>query len=244
VLRVRQEGGFVPPERIVGRIPAVSLYADGRLITEGPQVASYPGPALPNLVLRELDAGAVDELLDDAVAAGVTDGADLGQPGVADAPSTRIDVVRDGVATSVTAVALREAAPDDTQLTAAQKAARGKLVTFLDRLGELVAAPGQRPYAAQTLAALAQPYNVPDDGLPQRPGPIDWPGPALPGDHLNPNVKIGCVTVAGAQRDTVLAAVRDANQNTPWTYGGKDYTVTFRPLLPDETSCADLKAQR
>ena len=36
----------------------------------------------------------------------------------------------------------------------------------------------------------------------------------------------------------------DANANTPWTSGGNQFTVTFRPLLPDETGCADLKAVR
>ncbi len=244
VLRVRQEGGFVPPERIVGRIPEVSVYADGRMITQGPQILVYPGPAMPNLLMRQLEPAAVGKLLDDALAAGVRTGADLGSPGVADAPSTRIDVVRDGVTSTVSAMALREAMPDDPQLTADQRAARAKLATFLTRLDEMAAAPGQQPYRAETLAALAHAYAKPDDGLPKQPGPVAWPGPALPGDYLNPNIKIGCVTASGAERDAILAAVENANQNTPWSSGGNQYTVTFRPLLPDETGCADLKAAR
>jgi hypothetical protein len=244
VLRVRQEGGFVPPEQIVGRIPDVSVYADGRMITQGPQIAIYPGPALPNLLVRQLDEAATGKLIDDAVAAGVRTGADLGSPGVADAPTTRIDVVRDGVTSTVSAMALREAMPDDPALTAGQRAARAQLAAFLARLDEMAAAPGQQPYEAQTLAALATAYTAPDDGLPRQPGPIAWPGPALPGEYLNPNVKVGCVTATGAERDAVLAAVKDANQNTPWGSGGNRYRVTFRPLLPDESSCADLKAAR
>ena len=94
------------------------------------------------------------------------------------------------------------------------------------------------------MAALAQPYDKPDDGLPKQPGPIAWPGPALPGEYLNPNVKIGCVAATGAELDRVLAAVDGANQNTPWTSGGNTYSITFRPLLPDETGCADLKGAR
>ncbi len=244
VLRVRQEGGFVPPERIVGRIPDVSVYADGRMITQGPQIAVYPGPALPNLQVRQLDAAAVDKLLDDAAAAGVRSGSDLGTPGVADAPTTRIDVVRDGATATVSAVALREAMADDPQLTAEQRAARAKLTAFLARLDEMAAGPGSQPYAAATVAALAQPYSPPDDGLPKQPEPVAWPGPALPGEYLNPNVKIGCVAASGPERDAILAAAKDAGQNTPWESGGKEYTVTFRPLLPDETGCADLKAAR
>jgi hypothetical protein len=243
-IRISQEGGFVPPERIVGRIPDVSVYADGRVVTQGPQIAIYPGPAMPNLQVRQLDAAATRTLLDDAVAAGVRGSADLGSPGVADAPTTRIDVVRDGVTHSVSAVALREAMPDDPRLTPEQQAARQKLAAFLTRLDEMAAAPGQQPYRAETLAALAQAYRAPEDGLPEQPGPIAWPGPALPGEYLSPTVKIGCVTVSGAGLDAVLAAAEKANQNTPWTSGGNRYQVTFRPLLPDEAGCADLKAAR
>jgi len=52
------------------------------------------------------------------------------------------------------------------------------------------------------------------------------------------------VVATGAQLDTVLAAVAKANQNTPWSSGGNTYSITFRPLLPDESGCADLKAAR
>ncbi|HET6529780.1 MAG TPA: hypothetical protein VFH03_04065, partial [Actinoplanes sp.] len=186
VIRVRQEGGFVPPERIVGRIPTVSVYADGRIITEGPVVLIYPGPALPNLQVAQVGADEVTRLADQAVAAGVRTGADLGRPGVADAPTTRIDVTTaDGTTHSVSAEALTEASPDDPLLTDAQRAARADLAAFVrkltDQRGE------QQPYRAQRLAALAQPYDRPDDGLPKQPA-IAWPGPALPGEYLNPNV--------------------------------------------------------
>ena len=243
VLRVRQEGGFVPPERIVGRIPTVSVYADGRIITEGPVTMVYPGPALPNLQVERIDPARVTDLAEQAVQAGVRTGADLGTPGVADAPTTRIDVVTAGGRQTVSAAALGEAMPDDPNLSAAQRAARAKLSGFVRSLTERE--PGaQQPYRAQAMAALAQPYDKPDDGLPKQPGPIAWPGPALPGEYLNPNVKIGCVVATGAQLDTVLAAVAKANQNTPWSSGGNTYSITFRPLLPDESGCADLKAAR
>jgi hypothetical protein len=173
----------------------------------------------------------------------VRTGADLGTPGVADAPTTRIDVVTAGGRQTVSTAALGEAMPDDPNLTAAQRAARAKLSGFVRSLTER--APGaQQPYRAEAMAALAQPYDKPDDGLPKQPGPIAWPGPALPGEYLNPNVKIGCVVATGAQLDTVLAAVAEANQNTPWSSGGNTYSITFRPLLPDESGCADLKAAR
>jgi hypothetical protein len=42
----------------------------------------------------------------------------------------------------------------------------------------------------------------------------------------------------------VLAAAKSAKSITPWTSGGRQWTVVFRPLLPDEAGCADLKAAR
>jgi len=34
------------------------------------------------------------------------------------------------------------------------------------------------------------------------------------------------------------------NAATPWTSGGKTWWLTLRPLLPDESGCADLAAKR
>ena len=238
VLRVRQEGGFVPPDVLVGRIPQISVYGDGRVITQGPQIAIYPGPAMPNLQVQQLDPATVDDLVGKAVAAIVRPGADFGRPNVADAPTTRIDVVTASGTQTVIVEALNEAQADDPQLTEAQRAARAKLAAFTKELQELPTAadaPKPQAYQATTLAALARPYAKPADDLPNQPPAIAWPGPALPGEYLTARIKLGCVTVTGAEKDKVLAAAEDANANTPWTSGGNQFTVTFRPLLPDET---------
>jgi hypothetical protein len=198
---------------------------------------------MPNVQVLRIDPAEVTDLAERAVAAGVRSGADLGRPNVADAPTTRIDVVLDGRTHSVSVEALTEAQADDPTLTQPQRQARARLTKFVGELTELTIGPDAQPYRPQTLAALAQPYDKPDDGL-AKSEPVAWPGPALPGEYLNPNVKIGCVVTTGATLDQVVAAARDANQNTPWTSGGNRYSVTFRPLLPDERGCADLKAAR
>lgn len=243
VLRLTQEGGFVPAERIVGRIPEVSVYADGRMITEGPITMQYPGPALPNLQVATIAPDAVAALADEATAAGVRTGSDLGQPNVADAPNTRIDVIRDGTTQSVSVSALGEAMPNDPRLTPAQRESRAKLAAFVEKLRKTGLNADNQPYQAQKIAALAGEYKQPQDGLPGTPQPVAWPGPALPGDYLNPNVKIGCVLADAA---AVRGAVEQgkASQTTPWTSGGNQYAITFRPLLPDETGCADLRKQK
>jgi hypothetical protein len=237
------EGGFVPAERIVGRIPEVSVYADGRIITEGPVPAVYPGPAMPNLQVTTITPEQVTALAREAQEAGVRTGSDLGQPGVADAPNTRIDVVVGGTTQSVSVMALREAQENDPRLTPEQRAARAKLAAFADKLRDYGIGGKSQPYAAAKVAALAQPYVRKDDGLPGEFTPLAWPGPALPGEKLNPNVKTGCVVADGP---AVLAAVTagKANQQTPWTSGTEQYRITFRPLLPDENGCADLRKQK
>jgi hypothetical protein len=247
VLRVEHNGGFVPPEVLSGRIPEVSVYADGRMITVGPVTAIYPGPALPNLLVQQLAPATLDALVAKAVAAGVQTGADLGQPGVADVPTTRVTVVTAAGPQFVDANALSEARPNDPNLTAAQQAARVKLAAFVRELTDLPNAAGQptaQPYRAKTVAALSRPYAQGSGDLPKPPAAVAWPGPALPGDDLHQGTKLGCVCATGAEAVTLTDAAAKANAATPWTSAGKQWSVTFRPLLPDETDCADLKAAR
>jgi hypothetical protein len=242
VLRVEYRGGFVPPEFLVGRLPMVSVYPDGRVITEGPVPLIHPGPALPNLQVQQVTPAVVAELLDEALAAGVKTGTDFGQPGVADVPSTHITVVADGGTQTVDVVALREVQADDPMLTQAQKDGRKKLVKFVDRLTALPTAEGMppaKPYEPAELAVIASPWTDPGDGLSAKPTP--WPGPELPGEFLNQNLEIRCVAVTGAEKDAVWAAAGKANMQTPWESAGKQWRVMFRPLLPEESGCAALK---
>ena len=115
----------------------------------------------------------------------------------------------------------------------------------MQELSDLSAAKGMpeaQPYQPEAVAALARPYTKPSDGLPKQPDPVAWPGPALPGETLSGTT--GCVTASGADAAKVLAAAKAANAITPWTSGGKQWSVVFRPMLPDETGCAALKAAR
>ncbi|BBH71021.1 hypothetical protein ACTI_77060 [Actinoplanes sp. OR16] len=238
VLRVQYRGGFVPPQFLAGRLPLVSVYADGRVITEGPTTLIYPGPALPNLQVARITPEEVTQLAAEAGEAGVKTGADFGQPNVADIPSTLVTVVTGYGKQSVDVVALNEAQPDDSSLTAANQAARKKLKTFVDKLAGLGA--DSQPYAAEEVAAIARPWTEPGDDLGGK--PVTWPGPQLPGEALNSDAGVNCLAVTGAEKDAVLAAAAKANQQTPWESAGKQWSVTFRPLLPDESGCESLRS--
>lgn len=242
VLRVESFGGFVPAEQNVGRIPEISIYGDGRLISLGPTTLMYPGPALPAIQVQMITPEEVRELVRRGQQAGVRNGTDFGSPNIADAPQTRVTAGDQ----SVSVMALSEAPANDTRLTPAQRDARTKLSAFVKQLKSLPSASGvAKPvaYRPVTLAALTRKYVPPQASEPAV-TETAWPGPALPGDMLNANIGIGCVEVTGTDLDKVLTAARDAKANTPWTSGGAKYAITFRPLLPEEKGCAALKGMR
>jgi hypothetical protein len=250
ILQVAYTGGFVTPEMLAGRLPIVSVYADGRVITEGPVIAIYPGPAWPNVQVQEIDRAAVHTLVDHARAAGVTETADLGTPPLADVPSTRFTLAT-ATETSVREVyALSESTGLDaggSGLTEEQLAARAELRGFLDELTDLpgtLGADAVSPAAAYeptAVAALVRPWTATDSEPELIQPEVRWPGPALPGEPAGPLPDLSCVTATGEQAQAVTTAARAANGLTPWvTDDGARWAVTFRPLLPHETGCADL----
>ncbi len=86
VLRVAYEGGFVPYEYTLSSVPSWSLFGDGTLIVQGPQIEIYPGPALPNLVAIPISEEGVQAILEAARDAGLMDGdATYGNDCIADA---------------------------------------------------------------------------------------------------------------------------------------------------------------
>jgi hypothetical protein len=242
VLRVAHTGGFVGNRGQLGKVPEVSVYADGRVITQGPQITIYPGPALPNLQVQMASPATVDALVTKGEDLVGTLG-DLGKPGISDGQTTEVTIK----GRTISAYALREGQPTDPGLTAAQRSARAKLVAFADQLTSLPTAKGMtaaQPYRATAVAAFATPYVKNTGGLPSAPPVSVWPGPALPGEAVQAGGGQGCVTAAGEQGASVLKAAEAANQLTPWRSGSATWTVAFRPLLPEETGCADLVGKR
>lgn len=255
VLLVEHTGGFVTPTMLAGRLPRFALYADGRLFTQGPVDAVYPGPALPDVQVQQLEAETVQDLALRALAAGVAESDDLGMPPLADVTTTRITLVTDDATYVREAYALFETAllegpvpggragPADNGLTAEQQGDRERLQDLLDHLDSLALGTGgdvrPEPYRPESLAALVTPWVEPEDGLDHP--EMSWPGPALPGEPLGPLPDLTCLTVAGDQADAVWSAALEASMLTPWlSEDGTRWSVTFRPLLPHQTGCGDL----
>jgi hypothetical protein len=253
VLQVEHVGGFVTPEMLAGRLPLVSVYADGRVITEGPVPAIYPGPALPNVLVTRIDPARVQELADRALEAGIDSSADLGTPPVADLPSTRFTLVTESgpIVREVYALLDPESGldPDPSAggVTEEQAAARAELWELQSELADigLGDAGDQEPYRPEVVAAVVRPWTDPEELEPELQQPeMAWPGPDLPGETLNAMLEVSCLTATGAEAEAVLGAAADATAITPWVgVDGMRWSVTFRPLLPHESDCADLLQQ-
>jgi hypothetical protein len=260
VLQIQRVGGFLPVGVTEASLPVVSVYADGRVITEGPVPAIHPGPALPDVQVRRISTDAVRALVARALAAGIRDTAELGRPGVADATTTRFTVVTDSATYVREAYALGESAgaaptgggagapPDpavEPHVTPGQAAARGKLMDLYRALTGLEGTLGagavsaSQPYTADAVAAVVTPW-YPRAGDPPQPQRA-WPGPDLPGEQLGGQAGLTCVSASGDAAAALLDAARQANAQTPWTSAdGTPWSVAFRPLLPGETGCAEL----
>jgi hypothetical protein len=245
ILRMAYEGGFVPYEYTLGSTPFWSLFGDGTLIVPGPQIEIYPGPALPNLTATPVSEEGIQAILEAARDAGLTDGdANYGNQCIADAATTVFTTDADGQTSVVSAYALDVGEPAGTCGNGGDADARAKLAAFQAKLTDLHSwlpngsLGSERPYDPTEMRVYVLPYRG-DAELPQ--DPTEWPLEA-PLDSFGEPVENApsdtrCGVVTGGDLTTLLAAAKDANALTPWTSGGTDYQLIFRPLLPDEHTC-------
>ena len=244
VMRVEYEGGFVPYGFTLSNMPAWSLFGDGTLITQGPQIEIYPPPALPSLIRTPITEDGVQAILQAAQDAGLMDGdANYGDQCIADAATTVFTTYANGSRSVVSAYALDVGEPGGTCGSTQDAKARAGLAGFQAKLGDLTSwlPPGsvgqETPFDPTEMRVYVLPYQR-DPQLPQE--AIDWPvdtplsafGATLSGD-----AQTRCGVVAGDELERVYAAAQSANQLTPWMSDGEKYQLILRPLLPDEDGC-------
>jgi hypothetical protein len=243
ILRVEYEGGFVPVGYHLRRLPSWSLFGDGRIVTEGPQIEIYPAPALPNLLVRTVSEDGIQAILRAARDAGLMDGdATYDYPCVTDLPTTVFTLTADGSTSVVSAYAL---GVDQEPCRDADVDARADLAAFQNKLGALDgwlpqgSVGDEEPFTPSAVRLYVQPYTgSPDPGLEQ--APRDWPlGGSLrkAGAPLKDLEGVRCVALEGQDASTFLAAAADTNQLTPWRSDGDRFSILIRTLLPDESGC-------
>lgn len=240
VLRVATGGGMVPPGSRLAEIAEISVYADGRVITLGPTTLEFPGAALPNLQEGRLSTPALEQLVSAIRDAGLLDDPppDYGDPLVTDLPTTVVTVNANGVERTISVYALDFEEGDD-ELEADQREARQALRALL-RGFDGDSATGA--YEAESVAVFVQPFDAAQSGDTPSPTTRDWPLGDLAdaGEPYEGFDDTRCLVLTGADAQTVLTAAAEAREGDPWESGGTEYALVFRPLLPDETSCADL----
>jgi hypothetical protein len=237
VVRVVTEGGFTAETRRPAHLPQLSVFGDGRVVVIGPTALQYPGPALPNLQEFRVTRAGLARILETARAAGLLDDAvpDYGDPGVTDQATTTVTVRADGITRRVDVYALGFRGRV-SGVTPEQSEQRDRLQQFIElagdagALGDDVVAGSERRYEPTALAVRVEPADASDGET------HGWPLGDLAGAE--------CAVHRGADVARALDVARTAHEGDAWESAGATYTVTFRPLLPDERTCADLSPKR
>jgi hypothetical protein len=244
IFRVSWDGGFVTPEMLLGRLPIIVVYADGRVITQGPQIAIYPGPLMPNLQEHTLSAAALDRLIELARDKDLLKTIHHDFPGIADAPDTVLEINLDGKSYRVSAYALAEAGVDtgDAGLDAATIAGRVALRVFIDALTGVPAeefVDDEHPFVMSGLRIYAgKAIIVPNSELPGEQPAIDWPlgDLATAGEAVeNSPIDVRCQVIEGDDLATVLPLLEGANTLSTFRSEGDLYSLIVVPLFPGET---------
>lgn len=232
LLIVKDEGGFVPIEFIVGQGPRMVLLRGGTLIVSGPQIEIFPQPLLPNyqaiqlgeedmlFVLEELDALGFTEIEDEIN----NEAANM----VADASTTITTFYnQDGAHTfSVYALGI------GTQVSDGRVPILANLIEQLAQMG--FSQPGAA-YDWEGLEVLV--------GVPQAPVEPDfvnvqpWPLDVAFDEMTDIGFGWRCASYDGAEARTLLGLFAGANQVTTWDDGETEYSIKVRPLFPEQEPC-------
>lgn len=251
VVRIEWTGGFVPYEFTFTQQPLFTLLGDGRVIIQGPQVAIYPGPALPNLQVRRLTEEGIQSILFRMAETGLFDEShtyDAATRFIADANSTvfRMNADEREVVVDVYALGLvtdPNSAP--AGIPADELEAQARLTSLQDDLLNLdgwVQADDWADTEWQSFQPDALRLLVANiDGEPPNPDgldadPLPWPV-ATDADAFGSPTAVQdfrCGVVTGEEAAAWYAALSQANQLTSWSHDGHLYRVSPRPMLPDE----------
>jgi hypothetical protein len=244
VLRLSYEGGFVPVEYNLTRIPSFTLYGDGRIVLPGAQIEIYPGPALPAVSQRLVGEEGVQTIiraaLDAGLDAGDRDYSDFASTMIADATTAVFTLSADGKTSRTSVYALAELPQKPKGMTEEEFESRAALSDLAQRMTALEqwlpegSLGSEEPYEANGYRLFVGRYR-PAEGLPQE--PADWPlSDPLTAGGVD-TAGYACVAVTGEDWTAVAPLARRANELTPWTSGGERFSVLFRPILPDESGC-------
>jgi hypothetical protein len=250
VLLIDVTSGDFSPDVSVLELPMIAVYGDGRVITQGPVIAIYPPPALPNLQESRISAEGIQAMLRAAADAGLMDG-DVEYRGVdaGDASTTVFTVTANGTTTTVTVDGL-ELGDLPPGLSQEEIEARQSLRMFRQQAVDYrsLMPPGailqdEQSYEIERLQLVVVPADealVPADPA-ITPGTMEWPLDTPLSSFGEPYALLNsrCGIVVSNDLDILLPDMQQANQLTQWESAEELFAVYPRPLLPHEDGCAE-----
>lgn len=239
VVSVSVSGGFLPVEASLRTTAQLLLLGDGTVVVPGVTTEIYPGPALYPLQAATVTEEQIQELIKAADDAGLLDGEiDYGQPPIADAPDTTVELTVDGRTVTQSAYALDEQDENSPGISDDQLAARTALRGFIDTAQGL---GGQASESYVPTGVVAYWVNI-ESMTPVEDPALDqpaqtWPITTAPTPPTGSELT-SCVAVTGEEVGPLLEALVQANELTPWTIGSEPAArMVFRPQLPGDPGC-------
>lgn len=221
VVRIAHEGGFVPVEMNFSRTASLIVTGDGRAIVEGPVIAIYPGPMLPNLQVQSFGDDGVQEVLALADEHGLLQEREYASNDmIADAADTVVTIAAGGEVYEHRAYAL--GMDDETD------EARIALDAFVEEALALANDGTLEPYASDSFLIKAFPATEMADDV--EPNYVDWPADA-PVDLADASE---CASVPA---DGFAELFADATQITVFVDDGVDHRLAVAPAVPGRATC-------
>jgi hypothetical protein len=233
VLQVRSEGGFTTPEMNLGRGPSYTLMADRRLIFEGPVIAIYPGPLLPNYQMTRVTEQQMDEIL-----------TLIGDIGLPDMESELDDSAMSSVADATTEVVtfwdqdgVHEYSVYGLGIGPNPNPATAATIELVAALSEAAFSGRPEEYVGDRVRVISRVAQVAPD-----PGFDDvrtWP---LEGEDPSQWTQLSLGFTCKVFGPEVIETFRDATQVTQWLHpdpmmDAPPFVLQVRPLHPGEPDC-------
>ena len=238
VLRVTRAGGYTSRSYAVRILPALTIYADGRLVALTVVDQIDDRRAIDAVVVRQIDDEGMRRVNGEIERSGFLErpGRDFGSPGVTDIPTTTVELSVAGVGATQSAYALDPTFSRGGQLTSAQIKDRAALRGLIARLTDIEAVAGPE-HVGRALPLVAESFTMESVVAPGRDGEspvkaVAWP---LPNVDLSPTER--CAEIRGDDATTLRLALSDERDQTEYTQRGVRYVVAIRPVLPGETPC-------
>ena len=243
VLRISDEGGFVPAEHSFTNAPRLLITGDGRLIQGGPVIAIYPGPLLPNLLQRSISEAGMQRLIKLADERGLLANVAYPRPAsIADAADTVMTITVGGETFEHRAYALGLGGGPEGGET---DEARARLFDFVAVATGLTNEPAsgdvgpEQPYRSDTYMIRAREAGStePTDDAPIDDAPIDivptlvdWPADA-------PVRLAAAGECAEVPTNPFSEVFQNANQLTRFVDDGVHYSLAVTSRVPGR-SCS------